>query len=395
MNDDSVEQDAGDDDTIDDAEALLERVRMQVQSAASDAEGNSSKASSASTGLSLRRRSNRRHRFLVAGLSLAALTLVSAAIVTAVLASRDGEPVAIADAARAAQQEAIETLRPMDDDTGSVTTPTTSMRANGEPASTAAGTPPSPTSAPSTSASESLPVTRSPAATTEVLPTQPTTTTESTETSEHQTDSSDLPDKPEVRLAEVYIGARKTVIASWSRRNAGPELTGWQVELDDKVLEFSPEVDQLEWEPLASGQVTARVRGVSDAGYGDWGTASFDVVLPRVVTSAGDPGPTEVFDEEDSPCDGANRTCRWIQVNVSGFPEGRYLGLCFHDGFRWANGEEIAPQQFGDFWIDVDHDGRSKIHSPCYMTFSHVLGRGVQMAVELNGELVYSDWFTL
>lgn len=393
MNDDPVDQGTDDDDTIDDASALLERVRLQVPSAADDADIAHVEAANASTGSRLRHRSTRRRRLLVASVPTA-LALAALAILAAVLASGGEGQVAVTGTATATPQRTTETLRASDDSTGAV--PIAILpQGDGEPTGAANPTPRTPTSASSTSAAVSPPVTPSSVPTTEALPTQSNTTTESTETTDLQEKPSALPDETDVVLVEEYIGARKIVVASWSLDDTSVEITGWQVELDDKVLEFSPDVNDLEWEPLASGPVTARVRGVSDAGYGPWGTASIDVVLPHVVTSAGDPGPTEVFDEDDSPCDGANRTCRWIQASVSGFSEGRYLGLCFHDGFRWADGEEIVPQQFGDFWIDVDQEGNSEIHSPCYMTFSHVLGRGVQMAVELNGELVFSDWFTL
>ncbi len=134
------------------------------------------------------------------------------------------------------------------------------------------------------------------------------------------------------------------------------------------------------------------MRAHNTAGWSPWSSASVTVAAdPTVTISRGNAGPTGGPDVNQAPCAANDSSCRWVNVAVRGFPQGRYQGRCIHQGFRWPNGNVSAGGWWKEFNLDVGAGGQAALTNPCYITFSALRGDGAHISINLNGQWINSN----
>ena len=126
--------------------------------------------------------------------------------------------------------------------------------------------------------------------------------------------------------------------------------------------------------------------GQADAPSGSFGNAAGS---GRIVTLAkGGPGPTSVGQGEGVPCAPSTPTCRYLNVQLSGFAAGTYTVACRHDG--WGS---FGPSTFWTFSITVDASGSASSDGPCFLNFAELTGNGAYVTVSSSGtETIASNW---
>ena len=193
------------------------------------------------------------------------------------------------------------------------------------------------------------------------------------------------PDRPSV----TAVARGNRIDANWSANDNGPPIDRWQI---GGVGEVNAGTTSYTWADQSPGAYTIRVRAHNVAGWSPWGTATVTVAVdPTVTISRGNAGPTGGADVNQAPCAANDSSCRWINVTVAGFPQGRYTGRCIHQGFRWPNGNVSAGGWWRQFNIDVGASGQATLTDPCYITFSALRGDGAHISVSLNGQWIDSN----
>ena len=91
---------------------------------------------------------------------------------------------------------------------------------------------------------------------------------------------------------------------------------------------------------------------------------------------------------EGVPCAPDTPTCRYLNVELSGFAAGTYTVDCSHDG--WSN---FGASTFWTFSITVDDRGSASSQGPCFINFARLTGNGAYVAVSSPGTgTVFSNW---
>ena len=193
------------------------------------------------------------------------------------------------------------------------------------------------------------------------------------------------PDRPVV----TAVARGNRIEASWSAADNGAPVDRWRI---GGVGEVNAGTTSYTWADQSPGAYTIRVRAHNVAGWSPWAATSVTVAAdPTVAISRGNAGPTSGADVNQAPCAANDSSCRWINVSVRGFPQGRYTGRCIHQGFRWPNGNVSAGGWWKEFNIDVGASGQATLTNPCYITFSALRGDGAHISVNLNGRWIDSN----
>ena len=193
------------------------------------------------------------------------------------------------------------------------------------------------------------------------------------------------PDRPSV----TAVARGNRIEANWSANDNGAPIDRWRI---GGVGEVNAGTTSHIWADQSPGAYTIRVRAHNVAGWSPWGTATVTVAAdPTVAISRGNAGPTSGPDVNQAPCAANDSSCRWINVSVRGFPQGRHTGRCIHQGFRWPNGNISAGGWWRQFNLDVGASGQATLTNPCYITFSALRGDGAHISVSLNGQWIDSN----
>ncbi|MCQ3815143.1 MAG: hypothetical protein KTU85_12115 [Acidimicrobiia bacterium] len=109
---------------------------------------------------------------------------------------------------------------------------------------------------------------------------------------------------------------------------------------------------------------------------------------PVVAVVEGGLGPSEVGPGQGVPCAVDTPTCRYINIELSGFEAGVYTVSCAHDG--WG---DVGPSTFWTFSVTVDQSGSASLNGPCFLNFAKLTGEGAYVKVSGSGvDAVTSNW---
>ena len=194
---------------------------------------------------------------------------------------------------------------------------------------------------------------------------------------------------PPARPSVTAVARGDRIEANWSAADNGAPVDRWRI---GGVGEVNAGTTSYTWANQSPGTYTIRVRAHNVAGWSPWGSVSVTVAAdPTVMISRGNAGPTSGADVNQAPCAANDSSCRWINLTVAGFPQGRYTGRCIHQGFRWPNGNISAGGWWKQFNIDVGAGGQATLANPCYITFSALRGDGAHISINLNGQWINSN----
>ena len=102
----------------------------------------------------------------------------------------------------------------------------------------------------------------------------------------------------------------------------------------------------------------------------------------------GGPGPTVLGPGQGVPCGADTPTCRYLNVEMSGFAADTYTIECRHDG--WG---DFGPSTFWTFTITVDATGTATRNGPCFLNFAKLTANGAYVTVSRTGTTIAtSDW---
>ena len=107
-----------------------------------------------------------------------------------------------------------------------------------------------------------------------------------------------------------------------------------------------------------------------------------------VTVAKGGPGPTVLGPGQGVPCGADTPTCRYLNVEMSGFAADTYTIECRHDG--WG---DFGPSTFWTFTITVDATGTATRNGPCFLNFAKLTANGAYVTVSRAGtETARSSW---
>ena len=108
-----------------------------------------------------------------------------------------------------------------------------------------------------------------------------------------------------------------------------------------------------------------------------------------VTVSKGRLGPTSLSAGEGVPCAPDTPTCRYLNVELSGFAAGTYTVECRHDG--WS---DFGPSTFWTYSITVGDSGTASSQGPCFINFARLTGNGAHVIVSSprTGSPIVSSW---
>ena len=126
--------------------------------------------------------------------------------------------------------------------------------------------------------------------------------------------------------------------------------------------------------------------GQADAPNGTFGPAGGGG--PTVTVTKGGPGPTVLGPGQGVPCGADTPTCRYLDIELSGFAADTYTIECRHDG--WG---DFGPSTFWTFTITVDATGTATRNGPCFLNFAKLTANGAYVTVSRTGTTTAtSNW---